>query len=307
MRRSFIVRRLVLLIPLLFAVLTVVFSFLRILPGDPVEAMLGETARQADVSAMRKQLLLDQPLWRQYSGYLWSALHGDFGSSWSFQMPVTKLISSRFPATAELAIAGMMLSLLVAFPLAILAASRPNGWIDRVTTLFVVGSSAIPTFWLGPLLILAFSIDAGWFPVSGNGSLAHLILPAVTLGLGLSAILMRMLRASLVEEMNQDYIRTARAKGATKRAVLFGHAMRNALLPVVTLGALQFGSLLTGAVITETIFSWPGIGRLLIQAIYSRDYPLVQGIVLVFSVVYLLINFAADVLCSVLDPRIQST
>lgn len=304
--RNFLIRRLLLLLPLLFAVLTIVFSFLRILPGDPVEAMLGETARQADVSAMRRQLLLDQPLWRQYSGYLWRALHGDFGSSWSFQMPVTALIAGRFPATAQLAVAGMLFSLLLAVPLAILAASRPKGWVDRATTLFVVGSSAIPTFWLGPLLILAFSIGTGWFPVSGSGSLAHLVLPAVTLGIGLSAILMRMLRSSILEEMNQGYIRTARAKGSNKQRILVHHAMRNALLPVVTLGALQFGSLLTGAVITETIFSWPGIGRLLIQAIYSRDYPLVQGCVLTFSVLYLLINFAADIVCGWLDPRIQT-
>jgi peptide/nickel transport system permease protein len=305
--RRFMIRRLLLLVPLLFAVLTVVFSFLRILPGDPVEAMLGETARQADVGAMRKQLLLDQPLWRQYSAYLLNAVQGDFGNSWSFQMPVTSIIVDRFPATAELAVAGMLFSLLLAVPLAILAASHPNGWIDRSTTLFVVASSAIPHFWLGPLLILAFSIGAGWFPVSGSGSFAHLILPAITLGTGLSAILMRMLRTSMLEEMNQGYVRTARAKGSDQQRILFRHVLRNALLPVVTLGALQFGSLLTGAVITETIFSWPGIGRLLIQAIYSRDYPLVQGCVLAFSVVYLFINFAADVMCGWLDPRIQST
>jgi len=305
--RSFFIRRLLLLLPLLFAVLTVVFSFLRILPGDPVEAMLGESARQADVSAMRKQLLLDQPLWRQYSGYLWGALHGDFGSSWSFQMPVTTLITNRLPATGQLAIAGMLFSILLAVPLAIVAASKPNGWMDRTTTLFVVGSSAIPHFWLGPLLILAFSIGTGWFPVSGKSSFASLVLPAVTLGTGLSAILMRMLRSSLLEEMTQGYIQTAKAKGLNRQRILFHHAMRNALLPVVTLGALQFGSLLTGAVITETIFSWPGIGRLLIQAIYSRDYPLVQGCVLTFSVIYLLINFAADLVCGWLDPRIQTT
>lgn len=299
-------RRLILLLPLSLAVLTIVFSFLRILPGDPVEAMLGEGAQQADVESMRKQLMLDQPLWRQYVLYLWSVLHGDFGSSWSFQMPVTELILTRFPATMEMAIAGMFIALLIAIPLGIVAAKNPNSWTDRATTIFAVSGAAIPHFWLGPLFILLFSIGTGWFPVSGRGSLAHLVLPALTLGTALAAILMRMLRTSLLEELRADYIRTARAKGASETRILFSHAIRNALLPVVTLLALQFGSLLTGAVITETIFSWPGLGRLLIQAIFSRDYPLVQGCVLVFAVLYLLVNLVADLLYGVLDPRIQS-
>lgn len=303
---NLITRRLLLLIPLIFAVLTVVFSFLRILPGDPVEAMLGETAQQMDVELMRKQLLLDQPLWRQYGSYLWNIFHGDFGSSWSFQMPVTQLIISRIPATAEMAFAGMMVAILIAFPLGALAAKHPNSWIDRTTTVFAVSGAAVPHFWLGPLLILAFSIGTGWLPVSGRGTLAHLVLPAITLGTALAAILMRMLRSSLLEELSADYIRTARAKGASEKRILFHHAIRNALLPVVTLIALQFGSLLTGAVITETIFSWPGIGRLLIQAIFSRDYPLVQGCVLIFAVLYLFANLAADLLYSILDPRIQT-
>jgi peptide/nickel transport system permease protein len=301
-----ITRRLLLLIPLIFAVLTIVFSFLRILPGDPVEAMLGETAQQIDVEQMRRQLLLDQPLWRQYSSYLWNILHGDFGKSWSFQMPVTHLILSRIPATAEMAFAGMIVAILIAFPLGALAAKHPNSWIDRTTTVFAVSGAAVPHFWLGPLLILAFSIGTGWFPVSGRGTFAHLVLPAITLGTALAAILMRMLRSSLLEELNADYIRTARAKGASEKRILFHHATRNALLPVVTLIALQFGSLLTGAVITETIFSWPGIGRLLIQAIFSRDYPLVQGCVLIFAVLYLFANLTADLLYSFLDPRIQT-
>jgi peptide/nickel transport system permease protein len=304
--RTLFLRRLLLLVPLLFAVLTLVFSFLRLLPGDPVEAMLGESARQTDVEAMRKQLLLDQPFWKQYSSYLTHVVRGDFGNSWTFQMPVAALVLSRLPATAEMAAAGMVFALLLAFPLTLVAIARPNGWIDRITTVFVVSASAVPHFWLGPLLILAFSIGTGWFPVSGRGSFAHLVLPALTLGTALAAILMRMLRASLLEELNQGYIRTARAKGSGKLRILFRHALRNALLPVVTLAALQFGSLLTGAVITETIFSWPGIGRLLIQAIFLRDYPLVQGCVLVFSVLYLLVNFAADMMYGILDPRIQA-
>ena len=293
------------MLPLLLAVLTVIFSFLRILPGDPVEAMLGENAQQADVESMRKQLMLDQPLWKQYVSYLWGVFRGDFGRSWSFQQPVAELILTRLPATAEMAMAGMAVALVIAFPFGILAAKWPNTWIDRVTTVFAVSGAAIPHFWLAPLLILAFSIGTGWFPVSGRGTVAHLVLPAVTLGTALAAILMRMLRSSLLEELNAGYVRTARAKGSGEMHILIQHAIKNALLPVVTLIALQFGSLLTGAVITETIFSWPGIGRLLVQAIFSRDYPLVQGCVLVFAVLYLCANLAADLLYSVLDPRIE--
>lgn len=276
------------------------------MPGDPVEAMLGESAQAADVAVMRKQLMLDQPLWKQYGFYLWNVLHGDFGNSWSFQRPVSELILTRVPATVEMAFAGMLVALLIAVPFGILAAKRPNTWLDRITTVFAVSGAAVPHFWLAPLLILAFSIGTGWFPVSGRGTIAHLVLPALTLGTALAAILMRMLRSSLLEELSADYIRTARAKGASEKRILLHHAIRNALLPVVTLIALQFGSLLTGAVITETIFSWPGIGRLLIQAIFSRDYPLVQGCVLVFAVLYLLANLAADLLYAVLDPRIQN-
>ena len=293
------------MLPLLLAVLTVIFSFLRILPGDPVEAMLGENAQQADVESMRKQLMLDQPLWKQYVSYLWGVFRGDFGRSWSFQQPVAELILTRLPATAEMAMAGMAVALVIAFPFGILAAKWPNTWIDRVTTVFAVSGAAIPHFWLAPLLILAFSIGTGWFPVSGRGTIAHLVLPALTLGTALAAILMRMLRSSLLEELNAGYVRTARAKGSGETHILIQHAIKNALLPVVTLIALQFGSLLTGAVITETIFSWPGIGRLLVQAIFSRDYPLVQGCVLVFAVLYLCANLAADLLYSVLDPRIE--
>jgi peptide/nickel transport system permease protein len=203
-----------------------------------------------------------------------------------------------------MAAGGMLIALLISFPLGIFAARRPNSWVDRFTTLFAVSGAAVPHFWLAPLLILAFSIGTGWFPVSGRGTLAHLALPALTLGTALAAILMRMLRSSLLEELSADYIRTARAKGSSEKRIVFHHAIRNALLPVITLMALQFGSLLTGAVITETIFSWPGLGRLLIHAIFLRDYPLVQGCVLVFAVLYLLANLAADLLYSLLDPRI---
>lgn len=299
-------QRLLLLLPLLFAVATIVFLFLRLIPGDPVEAMLGEGAKAADVESMRHDLMLDRPFSAQYSSYLLGILRGDFGQSWSLKMPVAQVIRKRLPATLLLAVSAMTVAVMLAFPLGIAAARRPNTWIDRSLMVFAVAGGAMPTFWLGPLMVLFFSIALGWFPVSGYGTAAHLVLPAVTLGTGLTAILVRMLRSGLLEESQADYVRTARAKGLSANQALMRHALRNALLPVVTLLGLQFGSLLTGAIITETIFSWPGIGRLLIQAIYSRDYPLVQACILVFAFLYILVNLTVDLLNSALDPRIAT-
>ncbi len=301
----FLVRRLLLLVPILFAVATIVFCFLRWIPGDPVEAMLGESSQPADREAMRHALGLDRPLMSQYGHYLLDLSRGDLGQSWSMRTPVTSLLVSRLPATIELAAAGMLIALLIAFPLGIVAARHANTWIDRLATLFATLGVAMPHFWLGPLLVLFFSIYLGWFPVSGRGDLAHLVLPAVTLGTALAAILTRMLRSSLIEELRADYVRTARAKGAGDARVVAVHVLRNAMLPVLTILGLQLGGLLTGAIITETIFSWPGIGRLLVQAIFSRDYPLVQACILLFSVIYALVNLTVDMLYALLDPRIR--
>jgi ABC-type dipeptide/oligopeptide/nickel transport system permease component len=303
--KNYFLRRTLLLIPILFAVITIVFAFLRLIPGDPVEAMLGESARAADVAAMRKELLLDQPLLKQYFHYLGGVFRGDLGNSWNTRVPVASAIMTRLPATLELAVGGMTIAILIAFPLGILAAKSVNRWPDRIAMVMAVAASAIPHFWLAPLLILLFSIYLGWFPVSGTGTPLHAILPSLTLGLALAAILVRMIRSSMLEELQSDYIRTARAKGTSERAILWKHALPNALLPVLTILGLQFGSLLTGAIITETIFSWPGIGRLLIQAIYSRDYPLVQGCILIFAVLYAFVNLLVDILYGALDPRIQ--
>jgi len=220
-------------------------------------------------------------------------------------MPVTSVIAQRLPATAELAASAMLVALLIAFPLGMFAAKHAGSIADRSATVLAVTGVALPPFWLGPILILLFSIQLGWFPVSGRGSLAQLVLPSLTLGAALAAILTRMLRAGLVEELQSDYVRTARAKGAGGMRILFGHVLRNAFLPVLTILGLQFGSLLTGAIITETVFSWPGIGRLLITAIFSRDYPLVQGCILVFALLYTLVNLIVDLLYAALDPRIQ--
>jgi peptide/nickel transport system permease protein len=294
---SMIGRRVLLMIPTFFAVVTIVFLFLRLIPGDPVEAMLGEGAQAADIASMRKELMLDQPLLSQYGNYLMRASHGDFGKSWSLRSPVGSVILSRLPATIELAIGGIVVALLIAFPLGMIAAGNRNSLIDRAATLLAVTGVAIPHFWLGPLMILFFSIYLGWFPVSGRGGFLHLILPSLTLGTALAAILTRMLRSSLLEELQSDYVRTAQAKGAGKKRVLF--------LPVLTILGLQFGGLLTGAIITETIFAWPGVGRLLIQSIYSRDYPLVQGCILVFALLYAVVNLIVDILYCVLDPRIR--
>jgi ABC-type dipeptide/oligopeptide/nickel transport system permease component len=303
--KNYFVRRTLLLIPILFAVITIVFAFLRLIPGDPVEAMLGEGARSADVAAMRKELLLDQPLLKQYFHYLRGVFRGDLGNSWNTRVPVATAIISRLPATLVLAAGGMLIAILIAFPLGILAAKNVNRWPDRIAMVMAVAASAIPHFWLAPLLILLFSISLGWFPVSGTGTPLYAVLPSFTLGLALAAILVRMIRSSMLEELQSDYIRTARAKGTSERTILWRHALPNAMLPVLTILGLQFGSLLTGAIITETIFSWPGIGRLLIQAIYSRDYPLVQGCILVFASLYALVNLIVDLLYGVLDPRIQ--
>lgn len=300
-----IIRRILLLIPILFAVITLVFSFLRMIPGDPVEAMLGEGARAADVEAMRRDLMLDQPLWKQYFHYLGGIFKGSLGESWSARLPVSSLIVSRLPATLELAAGGIFIALFIAIPLGIIAARFANSWIDHLTSVFAVAAGAMPHFWLAPLLVLFFSIRLGLLPVSGRGTFAQWILPSLTLGLAMSAILVRMLRSSLLEELNSDYVRTARAKGLSLESTIRKHALKNAILPVLTILGLQFGSLLTGAIITETIFSWPGIGRLLIQAIYSRDYPLVQGCVLIFAFLYAFMNLLIDVIYSLIDPRIN--
>ena len=229
------------MIPVLFVLLTIVFLFLRLIPGDPVEAMLGEGAQAADVAEMRKELMLDQPLLNQYGNYLGRALRGDFGKSWSFRSPVTEVILSRLPATLELAIGGTIVALIIALPLGMIAARKPNSLIDRSATLLAVTGVAIPHFWLAPLLVLVFSIYLGLFPVSGRGGLLHLVLPSITLGTALAAILTRMLRSSLLEELRSDYVRTARAKGAGETRILFHHALRNAFLPVLTILGLQFG------------------------------------------------------------------
>ena len=301
----FLVRRALLTIPVLLGVATLVFSLIHLVPGDPAQAMLGDGASPQDIAELRTSLGLDRPLTAQYATFLRHAVMGDLGTSFRTGQPVTQMIAERVPATAELALAAMTVAILLALPLGIIAAVRKNTFVDHAAMTFSLAGISIPNFWLGPLLAIVFSVELGWLPVSGRGTVAHLVLPAVSLGLALSALLARMTRASLLEELGELYVRAARARGVSPSAAVLGHALRNSLIPLVTIVALQFGAVLTGAVITETIFAWPGIGRLLIQSIGFRDYPMVQGCILLIAVTYVSVNLLTDVLYGVLDPRIR--
>lgn len=301
----FLARRLVLTIPVLLGVATLVFSLIHLIPGDPAQAMLGEAASPEDIADLRERLGLDRPLVEQYGSFLRGALKGDLGTSLRTSQPVTAMIAERMPATFELAAAAMLFAIAVAMPLGMAAAVRRGTGVDHgAMTLALLGIS-IPNFWLGPLLAIVFAVELGWLPVSGRGTLAHLVLPAISLGAALAAILARMTRTTLLEELREQYVQAARARGASRFRAVSRHAFRNSLIPVVTLIGLQFGAVLTGAVITETIFAWPGIGRLLIQSIGFRDYPLVQGCILLIAVTYVGVNLLTDLCYGVLDPRIR--
>ena len=300
----YLARRLVLTVPVLLGVATLVFSLIHLIPGDPAQAILGETAPQADVDELRRRLGLDRPLLEQYAGFLSGLVRGDLGASLRTGEPVVSQVAARVPATAELAAASMLVAVAVALPLGIAAAVWRGTAIDTVATALALAGVSIPNFWLGPLLAIVFAIQLGWLPVSGRGTLAHLVLPAVSLGGALAAILARMTRATLLEELREPYVQAARGRGASRARAVLRHAFRNSLVPVVTLLGLQFGAVLTGAVITETIFAWPGIGRLLIQSIGFRDYPMVQNCILFIAVTYVAVNLLTDLVYGVLDPRI---
>ncbi len=298
-------RRLILFLPTLWGAVTLVFLLIHFTPGDPVELMLGEYALPADKAMLRSELGLDQSIGVQYIHFLKGLVHRDLGYSFAYQTPVSSILMERFPATLELAVVSLLIALLIAFPLGIAAALRPNSIQDHLCRGFSLLGVSIPNFWLGPLLILIFSIGLNLLPVSGREGFTSLVLPAITLGISLSGILSRMIRSSLMDALSEEYIRAAHARGLSIPRVILKHALKNSLLPVVTLLGLQAGALLSGAVITETIFSWPGIGRLLIQGIQMRDYPLVQGTVLFFCLSYLLIHLLVDTTTTLLDPRIK--
>jgi ABC-type dipeptide/oligopeptide/nickel transport system permease component len=301
----YLIRRLLLTIPVLIGVATLVFSLIHFIPGDPAQAMLGEGATPEDVAQLRARLGLDRPLVVQYGAFLNGVVHGDLGVSLRNDQPVARQIIERMPATATLAFAAMAVALLIALPLGIVAAVWRGTWIDHGAMTLSLAGISVPNFWLGPLMAILFSVKLGWLPVGGSGTLAHLVLPAVTLGAALAAILARMTRASLLEELSEPYVLAARAKGVSRTRAVLHHALRNSLIPVVTIIGLQFGVVLTGAVITETIFAWPGIGRLLIQSISFRDYPTVQGCVLLIAITYVGVNLLTDLTYGFLDPRIR--
>jgi peptide/nickel transport system permease protein len=298
-------RRLLALVPVAIGVATLTFAIIHLVPGDPVIAMLGETAAPADIVGMRRQLGLDRPLLAQYASYLGGLAVGDLGESISYRKPVARLIAERFPATIELAAAGMLVAILLAFPLGIIAGSNPGGAGDLSAMGFAIVGISVPHIYLGPLLMILFSLDLRWLPLTGRGGIAHLVLPAITLGTALAAILARMLRQSLIRVRESDYMRTALSKGLSARAALFRHGLKNALTSVVTIIGLQMGALLSGTLITEMIFSWPGIGRLLITAIGARDYPVVEGCVLTFAMTYVVVNMATDLVYAMVDPRVR--
>lgn len=300
---DFLISRLLSALVVIFGVTCLVFLLLHLTPGDPVDVMLGESARPADREALRIALGLDKPMGRQLVDYFSDLARFDLGTSLHSKLPVSQLVGERLPATLQLALAALGCALLLALPLGILAAVKRGGAWDYGAMGFSLLGVSMPNFWLGPVLILIFSLWLGWTPVSGRDSPASLILPALTLGTALAAILARMIRSSLLEVLGEDYVRTARAKGLGPVAVLWGHALRTAWLPILTLIGLQLGALLAGAVITETVFAWPGLGSLLVEAIQQRDYPVVQGAVLLISLTYVLVNGATDLAYGLLDPR----
>ena len=301
----FLATRILYTLPVVWLVVSIVFLLIHLVPGDPIQQMLGESAAAADIQAARHAYGLDLPMSRQYLNYWKGVLHGDLGQSLRFNQNVGSLIAERYPFTLKLTLASLLVALATSIPAGVRSARRRNRWDDRAISFISLLGLSFPNFALGPVLILFFAVNLGLLPVSGSGTVAHLVLPAITMGGALAAILTRMVRTSMLEELGQDYIRTARAKGLPERTVVYRHALRNAMIPVLTVIGLQFGALLAGAIVTETIFSWPGIGRLTIQAINTRDYYLVQGCILAIGLTYVAVNFLTDLLYSAFNPRIR--
>ena len=302
----FLIKKLFSFATVIFGVLLLTFMLIHAVPGDPVEVMLGESASLADRDALRADLGLNQPLITQFGRYLGKLAHGDFGQSIHTKTPIIEMLKTRYPATLKLALLALLIGLSIGVPLGLWAALKAGHWQDIMVTIVSVRFSAMPAFWLGPILMLIFAVWLGWLPVSGMDSQSSIILPAITLGLGLSAILTRMTRTSLLEVLNDDYIRTARAKGLSEKTVILRHALRAALLPIITIVGLQMGSLLAGTVITETVFSWDGIGRLLVESIEKRDYPVTQACVLVVALSYVIVNLITDIAYRFADPRVRA-
>jgi len=302
---TFLLRRLLLAIPTLVGVLVVVFALLYIAPGDPVMAMVGERADSATIAQLRHQLHLDESRPKQFVAYASSVLRGDLGTSFITGRPIARDIAQRFPKTLELASAAMLLAVVLGISAGVVTAAYPGGWLDRLTLAFTYLGISFPVYWVGLILILVFAMVLRWLPPSGTGGLAFLVLPAFALGTRSIAFLARMTRSAMLEVIGSDYIRTARAKGLSRAAVLARHALRNALIPVVTVIGLDFGSYLTGSILTETVFSWPGLGRYVVNAIGKRDLPAIQGSILFLSVVFVVVNIVADLTYAATDPRVE--
>jgi len=310
---SYVVRRILIAIPVLLFVSIIAFSLVHLLPGDPARVMLGEDARPELIQALRKELGLDQPLYQQYFSWLIRCAQGDFGRSIQNKQSVAKALAQRLPVTIELTLLAFVLAIVIALPIAIAGATRPNSWVDMAGSTFASIGIAMPSFWLGILLIFLFAVTLRLLPSSGYvpiheslfQNLRHMALPAFTLGMWLSASVMRMVRAAMIEVLEQDYIRTARSMGFSEKFILWSHALKNVLVPVVTILGLQIGRLIGGAVVTETIFALPGIGRLAVNSIFTRDYPPIQAVVLVMAISVLLTSLVVDILYSLLNPRMR--
>lgn len=302
---AYLTRRLVLTVPVLLGVATLVFALIHFIPGDPARAMLGDVASETDIAQLRQQLGLDRPLAVQYVAFLAGLSRADLGTSLRTGGPVVSEILARMPATFELAAAAIVVALVVAIPLGVAAAVWRGTIVDHAAMTLSLTGVSMPNFWLGPLLAIVFGVELGWLPVSGRGGPEHLVLPAVSLGAALAAVLARMTRTSLADQLREPYTQAARARGVSSSRAVLRHAFRNSLIPIVTIAGLQVGAVLTGAVITETIFAWPGVGRLLVQSIGFRDYPVVQGCILLIAVTYVGVNLVVDLLYAVLDPRIS--
>ncbi len=302
---QYTLRRLLVALPSLLGVLIIVFLMVRLAPGDPAQLLAGEFADAATVERIRERFGLNDSMLVQFQRFIGGVVQGDLGRSTRTNRLVTQDLADYFPNTAELALASIVFAMVVGIGLGIISALRSNTWIDAFSMILALIGVSMPTFWFGLLAIRFFSVELSWFPVAGHGTLGHLVLPAITLGLSSTGIIARMTRSALLEVLGQDYVRTARAKGGTPRNIVFKHALRNALVPVLTVTGLEFGSLLAGAVITETVFTWPGVGRMLVTSILARDYPVVQGAVLLIAVAFIIVNLLVDLVYGLIDPRIR--
>ena len=303
---AYVGQRVAATVPVLFGVSLLVFSMLQLVPGDPVQLMLSEFQTTPEqVARLRSQLHLDEPLPVQFGRFVWNAVHGDLGTSIRTRRPVTAEIADNFPSTLQLAAAGLLVAALLGVTLGIVAATHQQSWLELGSMLVALLGVSMPSFWLGLLLIFAVSLRLRLLPATGGGDLQHLLLPALTLGLGAAAILARLTRSSMLEVLRQEYVTTARAKGLREWAVIGRHALKNALIPVVTIFGLQFGQLLAGTFVVETVFARPGLGRLIVDGILNKDFPMVQGVVLVVATSYVLVNLLVDLVYAVLDPRIR--